>query len=156
MVDPAGYPPQGPPQGAPATYAAPGGYALPPRSGMGAGRIVAVVLGSLLALIGLAVTAGGGVLTWAHYSRSADGYLTTEAERFTTQTAALASNGLNIGVSGGDFLKGHLGSVRITATSTTGKPVFIGVGRESDVRTWLQGHAFDRASSIDFDPFSVT
>ena len=123
---------------------------------MGAGRIIAVILGSLLALFSLAVLAGGGVLTWAHHSRSADGYLTTESERFTTSTAAIASDGIKIDATGSQWvLDGHLGSVRITATSTTGKSVFIGVARDDDVRSWLDGHAFDRAKNVNFDPFSI-
>ena len=49
---------------------------------MSGGRIALLVVGSLLALIGLGAAAGGGVLLWAHETqRDADGYFTTSTER---------------------------------------------------------------------------
>jgi hypothetical protein len=63
---------------------------LPPgRQGGGwtAGRVIAVVVGSVLALISLAVLGGGSTLLWADQAMRHDGYLTTETSTYSTAVA---------------------------------------------------------------------
>lgn len=125
------------------------------RRGMGVGRIVVIVLAVLLSLFGVAVAAGGGALAWAHDSRDANGFLTTGVERLSTPTAVLSSDGVNIDIEGTGWFAKHLGTLHIEATSTDGKPLFIGVGPLADVRAWLGPAAADRVSNLHFEPFSV-
>ncbi len=130
----------------------------PPRPsgpGMGAGRIVAIILSSVLVLIGLGATVGGSVLAWANASKNADGFLTTSTERFSTPTAALTSDGFTIDIDGNGWLADHLGTIRITATSSANRPVFIGIAPESDVQAWLSGKAYDQVRDLAVGPFSV-
>ena len=47
----------------------------PPRERMGAGRVIAVVLGVLLYIPALALLAGGGLLLWADATDRTDGFL---------------------------------------------------------------------------------
>src|SRR6266545_542985 len=55
---------------------------------MSAGRVVLIVLGSIGALLGLALLVGGGVLLWSDRTQREDGYVTTSTERFATSTYA--------------------------------------------------------------------
>ncbi len=87
--------------------------------------------------------------------RDSAGYLTTSAERLSTPTAALTSEGFSIQIDGNGWLDKHLGTVRITATSSAAKPVFVGIGAEPAVRSWLAGVASDRVHDLEVDPFSV-
>ena len=57
------------------------------------GRIVALVIGCLLALIGGALVVGTGALTWAYATqRDGDGYFTSRHVRIETVTAAMQSD----------------------------------------------------------------
>ena len=128
---------------------------------MSAGRIVLLVLGSLLALIGLGLAAGGGVLVWANGTqRDADGYFTTSTERFRTATFALTSDQVDLGAEGehGGWAAdvGDLARVRVRATSAApGRPVFVGIGPEREVEAYLAGVAHAEVSDVNFDPFRV-
>ena len=133
--------------------APPGGQLQP---GLGVGRIIGLVLASLLALFSVAVIAGGGVLAWVHESRDADGFLSTEIESLSSPTAALSSAKVDINVGGIGWFADHLGTIRITATSTNGKPIFIGIAPQADVSGWLGVTGIDQIKDLQFDPFSVT
>ena len=78
-----------PPPTAPAGSAAPVSAALTrpagPDSGWIGGRIVALVLRSLLALIGLRSLAAGGTMLWADQHRDG-GFLTSEVDAQHTRT----------------------------------------------------------------------
>ena len=155
-ADAAGVPAQPPPPSPPPPYPpyGPGRGQVPP--GLGVGRIIGLVLASLLALFSLGVIAGGSVLAWAHGSRDADGFLSTETETLSTPTAALTSAKVDINVGGVGWFADHLGTIRITATSTNGKPVFIGIAPQADVVSWLGSTGIDQIKDLQFEPFSVT
>src|SRR5260370_37991551 len=60
------------------------------------GRVVALVAGSLLALVSLAFIAGGGALTWADAEQLHSGYLTTGTSSYSTSGYALARNPIDL------------------------------------------------------------
>ncbi len=61
-------------------------------------RIISLVIGSLLALVGFELLAGGGVLGWAQATqRDGDGFFTTSTERFETSSYALTSAKVDLG-----------------------------------------------------------
>jgi hypothetical protein len=61
-------------------------------------RIVSLVIGSLLALIGIGLLAGGGILGWALATQRDDaGYFTTSNQQFTTDSYALTSDKIDLG-----------------------------------------------------------
>jgi hypothetical protein len=133
--------------------------ARPSRPRRGVGKILLLLFGSLLALVALALLAAGGTLVWANETqRDDDGYVSTRTERFATGTYALTHEGAEIGdvTDAPDWLVDRLGTVQIRATSTTGKPVFVGIGREADVAAYLARVAHDEVTDIDFDPFETT
>src|SRR3954452_8608852 len=80
-------------------------HPLPGRSAptWGAGRVVVLVAGSLVALIALGLAVGGIALVLAHATaRDAAGFYTSPTERFRTSSFALTSEGIQIGDVHGD------------------------------------------------------
>ena len=132
-----------------------------PRRGWTAGRVVVVVVGSILALVGVAGLLAGGALTWAATTqRDGSGYFHTDPERFSVGTFAITSDDIDLGtgtrpddwgVELGDLLR-----VRLRATSAErGVPIFVGIGRTAAVERYLRGVPRDVVKDVDLDPFSV-
>jgi len=122
--------------------------------------VIAVVLGSLLALGGLGSVAGGAaVLVVNSHARNADGMLSTPTETFSSDGYALQFGTADIGwVNGSGTAGGNwLGEVQIRAKSTsTDVQVFVGIGREPAVSQYLSGVRSDRVTSIRAFPFSAS
>jgi hypothetical protein len=114
--------------------------------------VVAVVLGSIACLLGVALLLGGVALIVAHAAgRDADGFYTTGTERLATGTYALTAEDIDLGSWGADAVpKDVLGHVRIRAERPGGRPVFVGIGPERDVDGYLRGVA--HAEVTDLDP----
>jgi hypothetical protein len=110
-------------------------------SGWGAGRVVAVVVGSLLVLVSLALLGGGGTGVWADLTQRDAGYVTTGTHDFSTSGAALATEPTHLGSPGVGWLysPGLLGTVRIRVTPLSNGPLFVGIGRSRDVDSYLAG-----------------
>ena len=124
-----------------------------------AGRIVLVVVGSLVALLGAALLAAGGVLLWADRTeRDDDGFLTTPTERFERDSYAIVSENIDFleAETGSDWVisEGILGDVRLRGASVDDGEVFVGIGPTSEVESYLAGVEHDEVTDLDFDPFS--
>src|SRR5213083_3709254 len=106
---------------------------------MSAGRVALIVLGSIGALLGLALLVGGGFLLWADRTQREDGYLTTPTERFATPTYALTRTRLDVETNGADWVLNDnwFGKVRIRGESPGAKTLFIGIGPEAAVAKYL-------------------
>ena len=129
----------------------------PPQTGTSwtAGRILLVVLGSILALLAAGLLAAGGTLLWVDRAqRDDDGFLTTPTERFESDSFAITSDSIDLLESESDWLfsEGVLGEVRITGEDGD---VFIGIGETEDVEAYLAGVAHDEVRDLEFDPFRV-
>src|SRR6478609_5970617 len=62
------------------------------------GRIIAIVVGSIVAVIGLALLIGGIAATVAYgVARDDDGYFRTDEIHLTTTTSAITSDSLDLG-----------------------------------------------------------
>lgn len=112
------------------------------RSGWTGGRIVSLVIGVLLALVGLVLLGGGGTGLWAELTQRDAGYVTTGAHTFSTTGAALATEPTHLGSPGVGWLysPGLLGKVRIRVTPPgSGPELFVGIGRSADVDRYLAG-----------------
>ena len=127
---------------------------------MSAKRILLLVFGSLIALLGLGLTIAGVIGLIAYGSgRDSDGYFTTSTERFLTRGNALASEEVDLGSEGdaaGPVSAGDLARVRVRASTLPARPIFIGIGPRDDVERYLAGVAYDEVVDVDFDPFRVT
>ena len=113
------------------------------RSGWTGGRITALVIGMLLALVSLGLLGAGGTALWADTTqRDAAGYLTTSGHQFATAGSALASERIDLGSAGTGWLytPALLGTVRIRVTPVhPGPALFVGVGPAADVDHYLAG-----------------
>ncbi|HWS45274.1 MAG TPA: DUF4389 domain-containing protein [Acidimicrobiia bacterium] len=133
----------------------------PARHGPPVGRIILTVVGALLVVISLALGAAGAFLTWAYATqRDSAGFFTSNTQRLETATYAITSGNINLGVEpgsdNGHVDLGNLATVRFTAASGTGLPIFVGIGRQRDVEGYLATVAHDEIDHIRFAPFRVT
>lgn len=112
------------------------------RRGWTAGRVIALVAGSVLALVSLGLLAGGGTLTWADQTQRQDGYLMTGTAVYSTRGYALASGRITLN-SAWRFLEPLVGQARIRVTPVgQAKPVFIAVGATDKVSRFLSGSSY--------------
>jgi hypothetical protein len=116
---------------------------------------VAIVASTLLAVASLTLFAAGGVLLWADGQKDDQGYVTTSTERFSTRTAALATENLDVDLDGLGSAVGDdtLGRVRLDVQPAGGEPVFAGIARSQDVAAYLRGTAHTIVRDVDTDPF---
>ena len=123
----------------------------PPRPAWTAWRVALVILGSILALSGAAMLAGGGALTVLHLTqRDDDGFLTSPTEQVSSDGYAVTAEGIEIADldDGGDWLvEQGLGRVRIHADSRLGA-VFVGIARDADLDRYLAGTAHDELLDV--------
>jgi hypothetical protein len=118
-----------------------------------AGRIALIVTGALAALVASALLAGGAAALYGQVQKDDDGYLTSEAHRYDTGTRALATENLDIDLGAADSLADDLGRVKIEAQSNDGKPLFVGIGRTSDVERYLDGVPHATVHDVEDGPF---
>jgi hypothetical protein len=135
---------------APTAAAAHRAAAAPP--GRSPARILAVVLGSVIALLGATTAVAGGAVAAIF---GGDETITTGAHRLATPTAALVSR--TAAVDDTDGVADVLGRthLHLSAAAQDGKPLFIGVGRTHAVERYLHGVATDEIRDFDTAPFRV-
>jgi hypothetical protein len=105
------------------------------------GRIAAVVIGGLIALVALALLAAGGVGFWAESQRD-DGYITTDTRQYSTSGSALVTHKAKLGSAGVGWLypTSLLGKIRVRVTpAASAPPLFVGIGSSTQVDEYLGG-----------------
>jgi hypothetical protein len=134
---------------------------LPGRSASarGPGRVLALVIGSLLALVALGLALAGAMVVLAHLTaRDSAGFYTSRSERFTTSTYALTSEDIQLGDvrgRGADWALDALdATVRVRASEPDAGRVFIGIARTADVDRYLAESAHAEVTGADMLPFS--
>jgi hypothetical protein len=137
--------------------AAPPPAASPPGSekpGWNVGRVLAVVFGSVAALIGLGLLLAGLALVLVQaFARDDDGYYTSDTERLSTPTHALTVEDIDLGSDPADFVpKDVLGRVRIRAERPGGAAIFVGIGPEREVDAYLRGVGHAEVEDLSDDP----
>jgi hypothetical protein len=107
-----------------------------------AGRIAAMVVGTLLALLSLTLLGAGGTALWADRTERDGGYVTTDVHEFSTSGSALTTVSTDLGSAGTGWLYSPavLDEVRIRVTPTsTNRELFVGIGPTTDVNRYLAG-----------------
>jgi hypothetical protein len=127
---------------------------------MKTGRIVMIVVGSLLALSGFGLLAGGTAGLIAYATQRTDGYFQTGEVRLTSATHAITSDRVDLESEPGDtdwlVDRGALGTVRLTIDP--GRPdteIFVGIGPTADVATYLDGVSHDVIRDFELSPDRV-
>ena len=117
---------------------------VPPRSGWTPGRVTWVVLGSLLLVASLGLTAAGGAGLWVDRAdRGADGYVSLGSQTYASDGYALVSERLHIGSGATGLVQGLIGNVRVRATATNrGEALFLGLAKRSSSDAYLDRVAY--------------
>ncbi len=127
---------------------------------MKAGRIVLIVIGALLALLGFGLLAGGaGALVGYATQRDDDGFFRTPEVRLATPTYAIESDRIDLETRPGpsDWLidRGGLGTVKLVVEPAGETPVFAGIGPSAEVAAYLGDVSRDQIRDIDLNPDRV-
>ena len=117
-------------------------------------KVVLIVLGALLLVIGALAAIGGGALMALFGSNNT---LSSGVQNVSTPTHALVSPAGSIqGASGAQTVLGNV-RLRITATPTgAGHTLFLGIGPASAVDRYLSGVSYDVATDVSVSPFHLT
>lgn len=106
-----------------------------------AGRVVAVVVGAVLAMSSLGLLAGGGGALLVDSTLRDDGYLMTSEVSLDSAGAAIVSENVELRGAGSGLPERWLGRARVEATAPASGPVFVGIARSADVDAYLAGVA---------------
>ena len=123
--------------------------------GWTAGRVVAVVVGSVLLLGSITMgLAGTTLLIASRTMRDSGGYLMSGTETFATGAYAISTPNVDIHTDmATDIPHALLGDAKIEATSVGDEAVFIGVAHTSDARAYLA--SFRHAHLVDWNDHPV-
>lgn len=109
-------------------------------------KVLLIVFGSVLALIGAGLAIGGAVLVAL---TGGDGYFGSDTQTLRTPTRALVSEPQGMYADRG----GIEATVRLRVTATSGQPVFLGAGPTAEVDRYLAGSSYDEVVDVEFSPF---
>jgi hypothetical protein len=118
-------------------------------------RIAAFVAAGALAVFSLGMFAVGGFALWGDAQKDEQGYISSDSERFSTSSRAIATENLDLDLDGLDEVVGRdsLGKLRLDVAANEDKPVFVGIARTSDVSDYLRGSAHTVVTDVDYSPF---
>lgn len=165
-VDPGSAPPPQPPVAPPAgelpppQTGAPWPPATPPppppsRQGWTAGRVVAVVVGSMVIIGSLGgLVAGIGGLAVDRYFRE-DGFLTSVDREFSTRAPALVSEDMDfsgLDSPGDRVFENLVGNLRVRVTAADDRAVFVGIAPTDEVARYLAGRMHTTVTDPAGDP----
>lgn len=116
--------------------------------------MVALVVGTLLALFGAGGVIGGVASAVVGSQQGSEGYFSSGTREFTTTSYALSSPPAQLGV---ETIPFDLGSIRLSAASAApGGQVFIGIGPKTAVDSYLNGVHATVITGVETQPFRVS
>ena len=127
---------------------------------MHVGKVVMLVVGTLLVLLGGAAAIGALVLGWFFVVQRADGFITGPEGTLRTQTHALVSERLDLVTddqSPTGLRSEDIGRLLVQATATDpASAVFVGIAPVGEVESYLSGIAHTVVTDLRFEPFDAT
>jgi len=116
------------------------------------GRVVSLVIGCVLLLPGLGLLLGGSVLAIGYAAtRDDQGYVNASLDRLSTSSVAITTDNVDFGsdTEGPDALIEALDvDLRLRVTSTSDRPLFVGIARAGAVDAYLAGTAHDVVADV--------
>jgi hypothetical protein len=109
---------------------------------MSAGRVIMAIFGAILGLVAFALVTAGAVLLWAYGTqRTSDGFYQAETVSLSTDTHALITGPIDLVAARPTawFPSSQLATVRFEADPTDVSSIFIGIGPEDEVASYLDG-----------------
>ncbi len=127
----------------------------PPAAGTQSTRRIVILIGAGVSLLlAMLLLATGVTGLWQLSKRDSAGFFTTNPTTLSTNSYAITSDTLDVGPETPRLFGDHLGTVQIRVSS--GKPVFVGIARTSEVERYLGRVNHQAVTDFGFDPFSVT
>src|SRR5437870_12031976 len=115
------------------------------------GKTALTTAGAIVLVLGALVVAAGGAALW-QTGTSDGGYISSGAHRFDTTSHAIITEGLKVD---SDIPRWLIARTRITASSSDGKAVFVGVARKRDVDAYLAHVSRGPIRNLAYRPFRV-
>src|SRR3954453_12289422 len=105
-----------------------------PRRDRTGAKGLAITGSGFMAFLGVVFLLGGMAVLGLHaFGRDDNGYYNSDTEHLQSKGYALNTDRINLGGPAGDVSPDDLlGTVRVKAESTNGKPVFVGIARTAD------------------------
>ena len=121
------------------------------------GPLIMLILGTILALVGIGLTATGTVAAVAASVQGDNGYFSTRTANFAANSYALTSPTLGDVTTNGTAapLNLDIARIRLEATNAGNTAVFIGIASRADVDSYLNGVAHTEVRGIETDPLRV-
>jgi hypothetical protein len=118
-------------------------------------RIASTIAASLAGLLSIGLLAAGGLLLWGDGHKDQQGYLSTANHRFATNTAALATDNLDLDLDGLDTVvnRDHYGTIRVQVDPRADKLMFVGIAPTKDVTRYLDGTSHALVTDLSYSPF---
>jgi hypothetical protein len=129
---------------------------------MRAGRIVAIVVGCIVGILGLGLLIAGVAGTVAYgVARDDDGFFRTDEIHLATATSAITSDSVDLGSTPGDANwvtdRGDFATVTIELRPAgSDRELFAGIGPSADVEKYLQSVPHDQVQDYDDSDSTVT
>ena len=123
----------------------------PPTRPWTGGRITALVLGLILALVSLGLLVTGLVgLIFDQTQRDSDGFLESGLVDLESNGYAVVAGGLTVDTSVPGWLQAEnvIGDIRLSVESVDGSPVFLGVAEKDAAQPYLADLAYDEVGEI--------
>jgi hypothetical protein len=117
---------------------------------MSAGRVIALVLGSLILLVGVALLFGGGALVGIDRGfTDGEGFLTVPPADLERDMYAVAAEA----VFEGDWIWWYRHPTTVRVRMTGEQPIFVGIAARADLEAYLADISYSEIERIDFDDY---
>lgn len=119
-------------------------------------KIVAVVLGLLGVLVGVALIAAATTILTGDLDE--DGFYVSDEHTFDRTSHAIVSDDLDILTDAPAWLIDRVTDpvdIRLQGTNAVGEGLFMGIGTTADVYAYLSGVSYDEVTDVDFDNLTV-
>jgi hypothetical protein len=116
-------------------------------------KVTGIVVGGLLAFLGLVIGGGGGAVL---ATIGSDGKVKSGQQSFSTSGSALVTSSADL--RGIDEIADVVGDPRVrmsVRTTTPGQRVFVGVAPAADVDRYLASASIDEITDFDVNPFTM-
>lgn len=124
--------------------------------GWGAGRVISLIFGGFMLLVALGLIFGGGAVLWSQTVLTDDaGYMTTRPLHLTTATYAIIEDGIDVQMHMSGVMEPDVRDIvsfKLTATSSDGSPIFIGIAPSQNADTYMNGVNVDRLVNYSWEP----
>ncbi len=117
---------------------------------MSGGRVVSLILGSLILIVGIGILFGGGALVGVDVGfTDEDGYLSVPPAQLERDTFAVVGEA----VFEGDWVWWYRHPTTARVRMTGEGPVFLGVAPRDDLETYLANVSYSTIEEVDFDDY---